>query len=119
MRKVLALLLVVGVGVAFYLHRRESASERIEAQMLMIVEDMTLQPAERDEVKALISQFHRQAFDKALDISKQYGSKFDAQLYYDAVLDLAVAQLRSDGRAPLGNKIQQVRQYHSLTVTER
>ena len=121
MRKVLALLLVVGVGVVFYVQRRDSASEQVKAQMLLIVDEMTLEPiepVEREGVKPLISQFHQQAFDEAMDISRQHGRKFDAQHYYNAVLDLTVAQLRSDGNASLADKIEQVRQYHSLTVTE-
>ena len=119
MRKTLTLLLVAVVGVAFYLYRREAADEQVKAQMLMIAEDMALTPAECDEVKSLISQFHEQAFDKALDLSRQFGRKFDAHLYYEEVLRLVVTRLRSDGRAPLGDKVERQQPYHSLSVTER
>ena len=119
MRNVIALLIVVGVGVGVWKYLQGTASDEIKNQMLLILDDMDLSAQERNEIKPLLSQFHEQAFDRALDISKKHGQKFDEKSYYDEVFNLVVGELREKGNVLLADKVERLQTLHSLTVTER
>jgi hypothetical protein len=119
MRNVVALILVIGVGVGVFMYRRGSASDEIKTQMLLIVDDMDLPAQERGEVKALVSQFHRQAFNRAMDVSKQLGRKFDEKSYYEEVFSLVVTRLREEGNTLLADNVERRHTFHSLSVKER
>ncbi len=119
MRNLLAIVLVIVVGVGVFIYRRDSASNEIKTQMLLIVDDMDLSPQGRGEVKALVSRFHGQAFSNGLDLSRRHGPKFDPKSYYDEVLRLVIAQLREEGNMFLADKVERLQAFHSLSVTEQ
>ncbi len=118
MRKLLAALLVVGVGVGVFVSRRGSASNEIKSQMLLILDDMDFTPRGRDEVKRLVLQFHDRVFSQALDMSRELGRKFDERSYYDELFRLVVFQLHEEGSASLAKKVEGLQKLHSLTVSE-
>lgn len=119
MRNVIALLIVVGVGVGVWKYLQETASDEIKNQMLLILDDMDLSEQERGEVRPILLQFHAQAFNQALDISKRHGRKFDGKSYYGEVFNLVVDELFEKGNILLADKVKRLQAHHSLIVTER
>ena len=119
MRNVIVAVTLVGVAVGVYMYRHDAASNRIKAEMLLIVEDMTLSPTGRGEVKRLINDYHEESFRRALNPAKDHGHKFDEKNYYEAVFGLIVDRLRDDGKIDLADKVERQKAHFSLRVTER
>jgi len=119
MRNLLALLVVICIGVGIFVHRRASASDEIKGQMLQIVDDMDLTGPETAEVKTLIARFHEEAFASALDVSRRLGRKFDTDSYYDEAFRLVNTRLRDEDNGFLADKIDRLKEFHALSVTER
>lgn len=117
MRKILMLIVLVGVG--YWTYRHDAASKRIKTEMLAIVDEMDLSPVGREEVKQLIAQFHARLFDRAMDVGKRHGSKFDDELYYNEMFRQVVEQLRADGDDAFADKVDRVKGDSSLVVTEQ
>jgi hypothetical protein len=119
MRNVVALIIVVCIGIGVFVQRRTSASREIRSQMLQIVDDMDLAAQERTDVKSLVAHHHEQAFAAALDMSRRLGRKFDERSYYEEVFGLVTGSLRAEGKAFLADKIDRLKEFHVLSVTER
>ena len=119
MRNVIALVVILAVGIGIFVYRHDSASNQIKVEMLGIAKDMKLSPQEHTEVSHLITVYHEQAFNEALDISKKRGEKFDVQVYYDEIFRLVLESLRTDDRPALADKIERQKDYFTLKITER
>lgn len=118
-RNILMLLVLVAVGVGYWTYRHDAASKYIKIEMLAIVDDMDLTPVGRDDVKQLIARFHAGLFDRALDVGKRHGRKFDDTFYYDEMYRKVVEQLRTDGDDALADKVDRLKGEFSLAVTEK
>ncbi|UCC28702.1 MAG: hypothetical protein JSU86_10920 [Phycisphaerales bacterium] len=118
-RWLVSLVVVIAVGVTFYAHRREDASRRIKAEMLGIIEDMSLPSKWQEEAAWLVEAAHKEAFDNALDVTKKLGRKFDERVYYNKVFDLIIDRAREDGRTQLAESLANERSSFLLHVTER
>ena len=119
MRNVIALVVILAVGIGIFVYRHDSASDRIKTEMLAIAKDMELSPQEHNEVNHLITVYHEQAFNKALDISRKRGDRFDVQVYYDEIFRLVLGSLRTDDESALADRIEKQKDYFTLKVTER
>ena len=91
MRYVLAVVLIAAVAIGVYVYRHDAASSQVKNATLGIADDMALFEPERAEVRILISRYHEQAFNKALDIVKDSGHKFDADAYLGEIFTLITA----------------------------
>ena len=111
--------ILIAVAVGFYSYRRESAGEGVKAEMLAIVDEMGLPPDWRDEVIQLVEAAHPEAFNKALDVTRERGRKFDARGYYDELFRIVIAWARDDGRTELADRLANEQPRFSLDVTER
>lgn len=118
-RWLVSLVVVLAVGVIFYVHRREDASRRIKAEMLGIIEDMSLPSEWQEEASWLVEAAHKEAFDSALDVTKKLGRKFDECVYYNKVFDLIINRAREDGQTQLADRLASERSSFLLHVTER
>ncbi len=118
MRKLIGLAVVVAAGVGFYLYRHGGASERVKAEMLLLVDDMHLSSQWRDETKSLIERFHDEAFAAALDVTKKLGGKFDEKLYYDDVFKRVITVARGQGLTGLADALEEQESLFSIVVSE-
>ena len=118
-RKILMLLVLVAVGVGYWTYRHDAASKHIKTEMLAIVDEMDLTPVGREDVKQLIVHFHAGLFDRALDVGKRHGSKFNDKFYYDEMYRQVVEQLRADGDDNFADKVDRLKGEFSLAVTEK
>lgn len=118
-RKILMLVLLVAAGVGYWTYRHDAASNYIKAEMLAIVDEMDLTPVGRADVKQLIVRFHAGLFDRALDVGKQHGRKFDDTFYYDEMYRQVVEQLRADGDDAFADKVDRLKGEFFLSVTEK
>jgi len=119
LRWLISLGVVVAVGITFYTHRRQDASRRIKAQMVGVIEDMSLPRDWREEATWLVEAAHKEAFDKALNISKKLGRKFDERVYYNEIFDLIVNRAREDSKTQLADRLADERSRFLMHVTER
>lgn len=118
-RGVLMLLLVCAAAAAFFLYRRGDAADEVKREMLAIVREIQLPDDWRAAAEQYVQAAHEKAFNKALDIKKKLGEKFDANVYFNDVFDQIVAWAREDGKPELADKLEQARGTYSLGVTER
>ena len=119
MRRLIALLLIVIVGVGVYVLKRDAARENVRREMVGIIGDMSLSAKDQEAVVALVNRFHDQAFRAALDVSKELGRKFDERAYYDDIVQRITAALRDVGRESLATAFQHKQEFFSLSVSER
>ena len=119
MRKFLAIAVLFAFAVLFWMYHRDSQSRNVRAEMIRLVDDMDLSVSWREETRQLVRQHHKPAFDKALDVSRGIGEKFDAAVYQNEVFDRVIEQLRGEGQFDLADKLSDLRKYHRLVVTER
>ena len=119
LRWLISLVVVIAVGLTFYAKLREDASRRVKAEMLAIIKDMNLPPEWHDEAVWLVEAAHKEAFDKALDVTKKLGRKFDERVYYNEIFDLIVNRAREDGKTQLADRLADERSRFLLHVTER
>ena len=116
------LLVVAVVAIAasvLYTRREQSAADRVKAEAVGIVQDMSLLPDWEEKVLELVDVAHPQAFAKALDVTKELGRKFDASVYYKELFDLVIASAREEGKNDLADSLDRQRKSFQLSVTER
>ncbi len=118
MRYVLAVVLIAAVAIGVYVYRHDAASSQVKNATLGIADDMALFEPERAEVRILISRYHEQAFNKALDIVKDSGHKFDADAYLGEIFTLITADLRENGRGSIADKIDAEKGTFSIAIGE-
>ncbi len=118
-RWLVSLVVVIAVGLTFYAHQREDASRRIKAEMLGIIEDMSLPSKWQEKATWLVEAAHKEAFDSALDVTKKLGRKFDKNIYYNGVFDLIINRAREAGHTQLADRLASERSSFLLHVTER
>ncbi len=119
LRWLISLVVVIAVGLTFYAKLREDASRRIKTEMVGVIEDMSLPPDWHEEATWLVEAAHKEAFDKALDVTKKLGRKFDERVYYNEIFDLIVNRAREDGKTQLADRLAGERSRFLLHVTER
>lgn len=119
LRWLISLVVVVAVGVTFYTKLREDASRRIKTEMVGVIEDMSLPRDWHEEATWLVEAAHKEAFDKALDVTKKLGRKFDERVYYNEIFDLIINRAREDGKTRLADRLADERSRFLLHVTER
>ncbi len=110
---------VVAFGAGAYLYAHRRASDRVKTQILKVVDQMTLPPGSRDELRQLLTIAHEKAFEKALDTTRTRGPKFDENVYFEQVFDQAADLARQSGQVDLADQINCERVHFSLDVTER
>ncbi len=119
MRSFVALVLLVGVGVGFYMYKSEDGSKRIKAEMSKLIDDMPIKPEWKAEAAVLFSAVHEKAFQAALDVTQRLGKKFDDQTYYDKVFEMMQRRAREEGKEQLADKLEEEKSLFTFTVTER
>ena len=115
----LVLVVVVVVAIVLYTRREQSGADRVREEVMGIVQDMDLLPEWEKEVLELVDVFHQQAFTKALDVTKELGRKFDAQVYCKELFDLIIASVREEGKTDLADSLDRQRKEFRLSVTEK
>ncbi len=118
MRNILAVMLVIGVGLSFYVYRNEQSGERIKVQMRGVIDDMALSPQWRGEVRRFFDACHETAFHAAMDVSRKLGRKFDSKKYYDMVFDEIIERARESGHDDLAGRLSLEKNLFRLVVTE-
>jgi len=113
-----ALAITAASGAAVYRHLHTRASHRVRTEILRVADDMDLPANRREDVKRFIAGAHDEAFDRALDVTRTHGRKFDEQLYFSEVFDRVIAQARAANMDDLAETIDRQRRQFSFTVTE-
>lgn len=113
----LVVLTAVALGTYSYLYRR--VSDRVRTEVLRIADDMTTSSEHRGVLRRLLAEAHDQAFERALDLTKERGRQFDGEQYFNEVLDLVVAGARAEGLDALADSVDRQRQHFTFTVSTR
>ena len=117
-RMLLLLVIAAAVAIGFYTYRQQGSSANIKAQMLGILDDMNLPPDWHEEAVLLLGTAHEKAFNKALDVTKQHGRKFDVEVYYKEAFGLMIAWAREDGKSDLADRLEMDHTTFVLSVQE-
>ena len=105
-RMLLLLVIAAAVAIGFYTYRQQVSSGNIKAQMLGILDDMDLPADWHEEAVLALETAHEEAFNKALDVTKQHGSKFDVESYYQDAFGLMIAWAQEDGKNELADRLE-------------
>ena len=110
---------VIIAAAAFYSYREKDAAAGVKAEVREIIMEMDLMPAWEDAALKLVDVAHPQAFQSALDVTRELGRKFDETVYYDELFDRVIAFAREDGKHDLADSLDRQRRHFQLTVTEK
>jgi len=119
MKNFVVLLLLVAVGVGFYVYLQDDASARIKTEMSGIIGEMQLPPEWKEEAKTLLAAVHEKAFEASLDITERLGRKFDDKTYYDKVFEMMQQRAADEGKTELAENLAQQKELFRLDVTEQ
>jgi hypothetical protein len=110
---------MVIVAVTVYSHLRARASERVKAEIVKVADIMALSPEMRAELTDLLEAAHEEAFNKALDLKRKHGQKFDERLYFDEIFTGVVSRARASGMHDLADTVEREREHITFAVTEK
>jgi len=110
-----AFILIIG-GVLWYFRGDNGA--RVKSQLISALGAIPLSDAERADVRQWIESAHQAAFDKAMDLRRKVGERFDAQAYFSDVIGRASSRARDLGREELAEKLEDMRNRLTFTVTD-
>ena len=111
----LVVLAAVALGTYSYLYNK--VSDRVRSEVLRIADDMTTSSEDRDVLHRLLAEAHDQAFERALDLTKERGRQFDGEQYFNEVLDRVVAGARAEGLGALADSVDRQRQHFTFKVS--
>jgi hypothetical protein len=117
MRKLLAVVTVAVFAVGIYSYFRDRESLKIKTEMLRLVDDLDVSPKQRDRVRGIVESAHNSVFERALDLSRERGHKFDAKLYQDEMFARMIELARSED-ADLAERLSTQQRHHELVVSE-
>lgn len=117
-RTLFALIVIAVAATTVFLYRRGNAGAEVKREIVAIVNEIELPQDWRTTAEEYIHAAHEKAFNKAMDVTRKFGEKFDAKVYYDDIFDRIIAWARDDGKADLAAKLEEARKAHSLRVTE-
>jgi len=117
MRKVLAIITLAVFAVGIYATIRDRQSRNVKSEMLRLVGDLDLTPQQHDRVRGMVETEHDFIFDRALDLSRHRGHKFDAKEYQDEMFARLIE--RAKGEDPdLAERLSTQQKHHELVVSE-
>ena len=118
MRKILAIITVAVFAVGFYSYYRDRESLKIKKEMIRLVGDMELTPAQEDRSRGMVESLHVSVFGHALDLSRDRGKKFDAKAYQDEMFARMIERAKSED-PDLAEQLSTQQKHHELIVSEQ
>ena len=118
-KRLVSLVVVMGIGAGVYFYARGDASNRVKATMLEGINMMQLSPDDAEYVRQQFEAVHPAAFDKALKATANAGGTSDGQLYYDATERGILNRATSVGRNELVETLTEDFELLKFNVEER
>ena len=118
-RSLFALLVILVAAAVVFLSRRHDAAAEVKREFLAILQEIKLPEDWRTTAEQYVHAAHEKAFNKALDVTKAMGKKFDEKIYYDDLFDRIIAWAKEDGKTELADRLGIARKNYTFHVTER